>query len=77
MRRSDHGAGRLNAPVTLATAPPSFWQDFTQRIIMAAIRADGISDSERKERIMLARECGFLSDEATEDFIVLWGLIEA
>lgn len=44
---------------------------------MAAIRADGISDSERKERIMLARECGFLSDEATEDFIVLWGLIEA
>lgn len=60
-----------------ATAPPSFWQDFTRRIIMAAIRADGISDSERKERIMLARECGFLSDEATEDFIVLWGLIEA
>ena len=67
----------MNAPVTIATAPPSFWQDFTRRIIMAAIRADGISDSERKERIMLARECGFLSDEATEDFIVLWGLIKA
>jgi hypothetical protein len=57
--------------------PSPFWADFTQRIIMAAIKARGISDSERKERIMLARECGFLDDEATEDMIVLWGLVSA
>lgn len=50
---------------------------FCSRIIMAAIKADGISDSERKERIMLARQCGFLSDEATEDYILHFGLIEA
>lgn len=50
---------------------------FCSRIIMAAIRANGISDSERKERIMLARQCGFLSDEATEDYILHFGLIEA
>lgn len=68
----------MTAPVTLATATPDpFWQDFTSRIIMAAIRAHGIPDSERKERIMLARECGFLSDEATEDYIVFWGLVNA
>lgn len=57
--------------------PNPFWAEFTQRIIMAAIKAHGISDSERKERIMLARECGFLDDEATEDMIVLWGLVSA
>lgn len=57
--------------------PPTFWAEFTQRIIMAAIKARGISDSERKERIMLARECGFLDDEATDDMIVLWGLVSA
>lgn len=57
--------------------PDPFWAEFTQRIIMAAIKARGISDSERKERIMLARQCGFLDDEATEDMIVLWGLAAA
>ena len=50
---------------------------FCRRIIIAACKAKGISDSERKERIMLARECGFLSDEETEDMIVLGGLVEA
>jgi len=64
----------VNAPVTIATSANPFWADFTRRIIMAAIKARGISDSERKERIMLARQCGFLDDEATEDFIVFWGL---
>lgn len=50
---------------------------FCRRIIIAACKARGITDSERKERIMLARQCGFLSDEETEDYIVLWGLVEA
>lgn len=50
---------------------------FCTRIIMAAIRAHGISDSDRKERIMLARQYGFLSDEAAEDYIVFWGLLNA
>lgn len=58
-------------------APTFDLSSFCSRIIMAAIRAHGISDSERKERIMLARQCGFLSDEATEDYIVFWGLVDA
>ncbi len=29
------------------------------------------------QRIMLARQCGFLSDEEVEDWIVLGGLVEA
>jgi hypothetical protein len=65
----------MNAPATFPDVPPTFWQDFTRRIIMAAIKARGISDSERKERVMLARQCGFLSDEETEDYIVFWGLV--
>lgn len=63
-------------PIATPTPDP-FWADFTKRIIMAAIKSQGITDSERKERIMLARQCGFLDDEETEDFIVLWGLVEA
>ncbi len=50
---------------------------FCRRIILAACKAKGITDSERKERIMLARECGFLTDEETEDMIVLGGLVHA
>lgn len=50
---------------------------FCSRIIIAAIKARGISDAERKERIMLARQCGFLSDEATEDYILHFGLVSA
>ncbi|NBQ13064.1 MAG: hypothetical protein EBU31_00275 [Proteobacteria bacterium] len=50
---------------------------FCRRIIIAACKAKGISDSERKERIMLARECGFLTDEETKDMIVLGGLVHA
>ncbi|CAB4120808.1 hypothetical protein UFOVP5_45 [uncultured Caudovirales phage] len=50
---------------------------FCGRIIMAAIKAHGITDAERKERIMLARQCGFLSDEATEDYILHFGLVNA
>lgn len=66
----------IEQPISHPTPSP-FWAAFTERIIMAAIKARGISDSERKERIMLARECGFLDDEATEDMIVLWGLVSA
>lgn len=63
-------------PIATPTPDP-FWADFTKRIIMAAIKSQGITDSERKERIMLARQCGFLDDEETEDYIVLWGLVHA
>lgn len=45
--------------------------------IIEAIRMPGISDAERKERIMLARQCGMLSDEAAEDLIIVWGLASA
>lgn len=73
----DRAGGRVNLePITHPTPDP-FWANFTRRIIMAAMRAKGISDSERKERIMLARECGFLTDEETEDYIVFWGLVAA
>lgn len=61
-------------PIATPTPDP-FWADFTKRIIMAAIKSQGITDGERKERIMLARQCGFLDDEETEDYIVLWGLV--
>ena len=63
----------------LAPTPASTFDlnSFCGRIIMAAIRAHGITDSKRKERVMLARQCGFLSDEATEDYILFWGLAEA
>jgi len=50
---------------------------FCRRIIIAACKAKGINDAERKERIMLARECGFLTDEETEDMIVFQGLVSA
>jgi hypothetical protein len=51
--------------------------EFAKRIVMAGVKARGLSDSERKERVMLARQCGFLNDEETEDYIVLWGLVNA
>lgn len=66
----------IEQPIATPTPDP-FWADFTKRIILAAIKARGISDTERKERIMLARQCGFLDDEETEDYIVFMGLIEA
>lgn len=59
----------------LAIPTNPFWADFTRRIVVAALKAHGISDAERKERIMLARQCGIISDDEAEDFIVLWGLI--
>jgi len=63
-------------PIATPTPAP-FWAEFTRRIIIAAIKAKGITDAERKERIMLARQCGFLSDDEAEDYIVFMGLIEA
>lgn len=66
----------IEQPIATPTPDP-FLAEFAQRIVMAGVKAQGISDSERKERIMLARQCGFLDDEATEDMIVLWGLVEA
>ncbi|BEV00094.1 hypothetical protein [Novosphingobium olei] len=67
----------MSVLTAIDTVAPSFWQDFTRRIILAAIKAKYISDAERKERIMLARQCGFISDDECEDFILFWGLVEA
>lgn len=68
----------MNAPAQpIPTQDTAFWQEFAARVVMAGVKAKGISDGERKERIMLARQCGFLSDEAAEDMIVLWGLAGA
>lgn len=51
---------------------------FAKRIVVAGIKnARRKPDEELKERVMLARQCGFLTDEETEFYIGAWGLIEA
>lgn len=52
--------------------------DFARRIVIAAIKnARAGPDGELKERVMLARECGFLTDEEAEFYISAWGLTNA
>ena len=51
---------------------------FAKRIVSAGIKnARAGPDDELKARVMLARSCGFLSDEETEFHIAAWGLREA
>ena len=61
------------------TAPATFdLAAFAKRIVVAGIKnARAGPDGELKERVMLARSCGFLSDEETEFYIAAWGLREA
>ena len=47
-----------------------------RRIVLRMIDAE-TDPSERKARIMIARQHGHLSDEEAEDWIVLGGLVEA
>lgn len=51
--------------------------DFCRRVVVAGVKAKGISDEECKARIMLARQYGFLSDEETEEWIAIAGLAAA
>ena len=52
--------------------------EFARRIVIAAIKsARGGPDGELKERVMLARQCGFLTDEEAEFYISAWGLTNA
>lgn len=52
--------------------------DFARRIVIAAIKnARAGPDDELKERVMLARQCGFLTDEEAEFYISAWGLTDA
>lgn len=54
------------------------WGTFTKRVVIAGIKsARQGPDDDLKERIMLARQCGFLTDEETEFYIASWGLREA
>ncbi|MBK9496661.1 MAG: hypothetical protein IPO08_19605 [Xanthomonadales bacterium] len=61
-----------------APAPTYDLASFARRIVIAGVKnARGKSDTELKERVMLARECGFMTDEETEFYIAAWGLAEA
>ena len=51
---------------------------FARRVVIAGIKAArGGPDDELKERVMLARQCGFLTDEEAEFYIAVWGLTDA
>ena len=48
---------------------------FARRIVIAGVKsARKGDDAELKSRVMLARQCGFLTDEETEFYIAAWGL---
>lgn len=51
--------------------------DFAKRIVWAGIRNARHDPSEMKHRIMLARECGFVTDEEADFLIPALGLSEA
>ena len=50
---------------------------FAQRIVIAGIKNARQDPTEMKQRILLARQCGFLSDDETEEWIAMAGLAEA
>lgn len=52
------------------------WRHFALIVVLGGIDA-ARSPAERKERIMLARQCGFLDDRDTEDWLWLAGLSKA
>lgn len=63
---------------TPVTAEVFDLSSFARRIVIAGVKnARRGPDTELKERVMLARECGFLTDEETEFYIAAWGLAEA
>lgn len=50
---------------------------FASRIVWAGIRNARHDPSEMKERIMLARQCGFLTDDDCDVLIPALGLVNA
>lgn len=52
-------------------------RDFARRVVIAGIKHARDDATEMKQRIMLARQCGFLDDDETEDWIAMAGLRDA
>lgn len=66
----------MNSPL-----PPETYDlaGYVKRLMIAALRSvsrqtDGAA---LKDCVMLARQCGHLSDEETEFYIAVWGLSDA
>lgn len=55
-------------------APAFCLATFAGRVVIDGIVAARNDPSEEKWRIMLARQCGFLTDEETEEWIAMAGL---
>lgn len=53
------------------------WRAFTRLVVLGGIDAAAGDPSEMKRRIMLARQCGFLEDDETEQWIMWSGLVSA
>lgn len=47
---------------------------FARKVVLQGIHAATDDKGVMKERVMLARECGFLSDDETREMIVKHGL---
>lgn len=50
---------------------------FARDVVLQGILAAADDKSIMKERVMLARECGFLSDDETREWVVRHGLKHA
>ena len=53
------------------------WPSFARLVVLGGIDAAMGDPSEMKQRIMLARQCGFLDDQDTADWLWLAGLVHA
>lgn len=62
----------------MPVAPPSSEKfdlaGFARGVVLSGIEAVADDKAEMKFRIMLARQCGFLSDEETAEWIARFGL---
>ena len=47
---------------------------FAKRIVIAGVKNARSDATEMKQRIMLARQCGLLTDDETEEWIAMAGL---
>lgn len=47
---------------------------FARQVVLSGIEAVADDKTEMKHRVMLARQCGFLSDFETRQWIVKYGL---
>lgn len=53
---------------------PFSFDAFAREVVLSGIRAASDDKGVMKERIMLARDCGFLSDDETRAWITRYGL---